>query len=538
MELHQATIWEAVADAVGSHDAVVHGDRRLSWTAFEARSARLAGALLELGLSRDAKVAVCLFNCPELLEARFAALKIRAVPVNVNYRYRAEELWYVLDNSDSEAVVFHSSLAAELVPIRSRLPRVRAWIQVNDGGDGLPGALDYEALVEACAPARRIRRAPEDIHLVYTGGTTGKPKGVMWEVGKSVLGGLSIGSHIGLPQTTVERLLDTVRGLAGQGSLPRSLVACPLMHGTGIQMGANPYLLFGGCVLLPDGRKFDPHAVWRMIEAEAATVMTLVGDAIARPLLSVLEQGHRFGLETLHFISSSGVMFSAETKAGLVRHLPWLSIWDLLSSSEGRLGHSRYDRHQAVATSTFVIHADARVFDERDEEIAPGSGKAGALGVKGNIPLGYYKDPEKTARTFRVIRGERWSFPGDHGIVHADGTLTLLGRGSAVINSGGEKIYAEEVEEAVKRHPDVADCLVVGVPDERWGQCVAALVSARRPVHERALVEFVRKELAAYKIPRRVTFVDQVPRTASGKPDYPAARAILGQAVACPTAGD
>lgn len=538
MELHQASIWEAVADEVGARDAVVQGARTLSWTQYEARAARLAQALLEIGVARDAKVATCLFNCPELLEARFATLKIRAVPVNVNYRYQPEELWHVLDNSDSEAVVFHSSLADRLEPIRQRLPKVRAWIQVDDGGGNLQGALHYEALIESCPPAARIARSPDDIHLIYTGGTTGKPKGVMIGIGHSVNGGFNIGLQTGLPRTTADSVIDTVRELARAGRLPRSLVPCPLMHGTGIQMGANPYFLFGGCLVLAPSRKFNPVEIWTAAEAQRATVMTIVGDAMARPLLTALDEGTRFELEALRFISSSGVMFSSETKAGLLRHMPWLSIWDLMSSTEGRLGHSLYDRHTPVRTSSFIINPDARVFDECDRELPSGCGEPGLIGVKGNIPLGYYKDPEKTAKTFRIIGGVRWSFPGDYGIVHADGTFTLIGRGSSVINSGGEKVFAEEVEEAVKRCPGVKDCLVVGLPDERFGQSVAAVASVTRGTGIGEIDAFVHSELASYKVPRHMLIVDEVPRTPSGKPDYPAARALLEQARlgACKTA--
>ncbi len=534
MQAHYASIWESIADRMGDADAIVQGSHRLSWRDYEARAARLAGAFAAASLQPGSKVATFLFNGPELLEARFAALKQRAVPVNVNYRYVDGELAYILDNSDSEAVVYHASLGERIGRVRPRLPKVRLWIEVADAGPGLAGALRYEDVLAQATPAPRISRAEDDIQIIYTGGTTGSPKGVMIAIGNAVRSGLVLASQLGMPAATFEEAADVAVRLAGEGASARNLVACPLMHGTGVQLGANPTMTLGGCTLLMPSRRFDAAEVWNTVAGGKASIITLVGDAMARPLLRALPGPGAQALQSLRYISSSGAMFSREVKAGLVEHLPALTIFDLMSSTEGSLGKSIHTAATGTSTSSFVLNPLARVFDEQDREIPPGAPGAGRIAVTGMIPLGYYKDAEKTAQTFREIRGQRWSFPGDFATVAADGSITLLGRGSSVINTGGEKVFAEEVEEAVKRHPLVDDCLVIGMPDEQWGQCVTAVVSTLGPVAQADLIDSARAHLAPFKLPRRIVFTPQVPRGANGKADYAEARRLAATAAPPP----
>ena len=533
-DLHYASIWEEIADRNGAHEAVVQGSQVLTWADFESRSARLAGVMQQAGLGPGSKVATYLFNCPELLETRFAALKQRCVPLNVNYRYRAEEAWYILDNSDSEAVVFHSSLGAQVQAIQQRLPRVRLWIEVDDGPGHVTDALAYEACLADAAPAARQERSADDIQLIYTGGTTGMPKGVMIRIGNAVPAGLGLAASVGLPATAPQQIVERAVQLAHEERLPRSLVPCPLIHGTGLQLGANPFLTLGGCVILPASRRFDPAEVWADIDRTAATHLTLVGEPMARPLLKALLEGEGIRAASLAWIASSGAMFSQETKRALVDRLPALTIFDLMSSTEGSLAKSFFDRASSPETSTFVLNPGAKVFDDNEQEVAPGSGRVGRIAVTGAIPLGYYKDPAKTASTFRVIGGATWSFPGDHATVDADGRIHLLGRGSSIINTGGEKVFAEEVEEAIKRLPGVDDCLVIGLADARLGQQVTALVSPRSAGAQADLGQALRDTMASYKVPRAFVFVDAVPRGPNGKPDHAAARSAAEAALQQP----
>jgi acyl-CoA synthetase (AMP-forming)/AMP-acid ligase II len=525
-EAHYATIWEGIADRCPIAPAVIEGSQILDWGTFEARSARLAGVMQDAGLQAESKVATYLFNCPELLESRFAALKQRCVPLNVNYRYLAEEVFYVLDNSDAQALIFHRSLAAHVRPIQDRLPKVRLWIEVNDHGEAQAAALDYEACIAQATPASRQRRSADDIQLIYTGGTTGKPKGVMIRIGNAVPAGLGLAASVGLPLVTPDAAIQTATQLIQGGLQARSMVPCPLIHGTGLQLGANPFLTLGGCVVLAPSRRFDPVEVWSEIERHQVTHLTLVGEPMARPLAGALRQGETAQGESLRYIASSGAMLSQETKQDLVNKLPNLTIFDLMSSTEGSLGKSFYTRSTRPETSTFVLNPSARVFDDNDIEIEPGSTRIGRIAVTGAIPLGYYKDPEKTAATFRSINGSIWSFPGDYARVDASGAIHLLGRGSSVINSGGEKVFAEEVEEAVKRVPGVNDCLVIGIPDERLGQQVCALVSPKSAPNPPHIREVLRGMLAAYKLPRTFVLVDDMPRGPNGKADYVEAKRL------------
>jgi 3-oxocholest-4-en-26-oate---CoA ligase len=535
MEFHYATIWESIADAVGDAEAVVQNERRYTWSQHDDRAARLAGFLADAGIGHNSKVAMYLYNSPEYLETHFAALKLRAVPVNVNYRYLDSELAYLLENSDSEAVVYHSSLSDRVAAVRDRVPMVRAWIEVDDGGTSID-SYAYESILQQATPAPRIPRSEDDITMLYTGGTTGLPKGVVGSIGKSAAGGIAgMAPLLGLGAHTPDQLAATASALHAQGRLPRSLIACPLMHGTGIGIGCTPSKMFGAAALLTTGRKFDASEIWDVVERESASMVTIVGDAFSRPMVRVLEDdrvaGRQRSLGSLRVIGSSGAMFSKEMKDALVDHIPQVMILDIVAASEATMGQSIYTRENRSATASFKVGPSTQVFDESDLPVQPGSGTVGMVAVGDTTPMGYYKDPEKSAKTSRKIGDLYWTFPGDYATVEVDGSINLLGRGSQVINTAGEKVFAEEVEETIKTYPSVDDCLVVGLPDERFGQSVTAVVSlAPGQIAADTLADEIiahtKDRLASYKAPRRVVVVETVPRAANGKADYAMARAL------------
>jgi fatty-acyl-CoA synthase len=529
-----AELWETIGDAIPDRIAIVNGQVRRTWREYEDRAARIAAALVGAGLGHDSKVGLFGYNSNEYLEAQYGVFKIRGVPVNVNYRYTEHELDYLLDNADAEAIVFDAALGGRLAWMSRRLPRVKLLIEVDDGsGEHLEGALRYEEVIAANAPHPRVAHSEDDIYMLYTGGTTGMPKGVMYRQGdfnRALAGGFAA-RGLDLPATRAQ-LAGLVETIAAQGLAPVSIAACPLMHGTGLWLGVFIAHVLGGTAVTFRNQHFDPDALWRLVERERATSVAIVGDAFAKPMLLALrraaEAGKAYDLGSLTQIISSGVMFSREVKLGLLEFAD-LTIADAMGSTEGSMGSSIVTRAAPPGeTARFDINPTTKVFNERDEEVTPGSDEVGMIANGGFTPVGYYKDPEKSARTFRTIAGHRYSFPGDFAKVAADGSLVLLGRGSVCINTGGEKVFPEEVEEALKAHGDVFDCLVVGVPDERFGERVTAVVSAApgRSLDEDALIGFARARLAGYKMPRRIIEVPQVRRAANGKADYPWARAV------------
>lgn len=526
MMWHFAELFEAVASLVPDRPALIEGDLRRSWREYEDRAARLAALLVEQGIAPDAKVALYGHNSPEFLEAQFAVFKARAVPVNVNYRYVEEELAYLFDNADVEAVFFDARFAPRLAAVRDRLPKLGLFIQIEDGtGEVLPGARSYEAEIAAHEPLPRLAYSEDDIYMVYTGGTTGMPKGVMYRQGDFVRGvaGFLLGPEI---EPTPEIVLGAIRQLDAAGELPVAFPACPLMHGTGMWLGGFAAHSFGGAVATLRDEHFDPDRVWRYAAEVGASAVIIVGDAFAKPMLAALRAAVSRGdvpdLPSLKAIVSSGAMFSAETKQGLLEHLD-IEIRDAIGSTEGSMGSAVVSRTEPPGpTARFMLGPHTKVFDENDEEVQPGSDTVGMIANGGFVPVGYYKDPDKTAKTFRTVNGHRYSFPGDFARVAADGSLILLGRGSVCINTGGEKVYPEEVEEALKAHESVWDALVVGVPDDRFGERIVALLSASpgHAIDEAALLAFARTRLAAYKLPRQLVVVDRVARAANGKADY------------------
>jgi acyl-CoA synthetase (AMP-forming)/AMP-acid ligase II len=535
MEFHFATVWESIADVLADHTAIVHGDRRFTWAQYDDRAARVAAAYSAAGLGPDSKIGLYLYNSNEYLEAHFGAFKMRGVPINVNYRYLDDELVYLLDNADAEALVFHSSLADRVARIQPRLPRLRLLIEVDDGGAGsIPDALAYEAVIAANSPMPRIARSEDDIYMLYTGGTTGMPKGVMYDIGGFTRSFATLGfPTIGLAAPTdAADIAPMVREVVDAGGGLISMPCAPLMHGTGVWLGAMIPQLGGAEIITLQSRSLDPDEILRTVQAERVSTITIVGDSFSKPLIRAIDDaiaaGTPYDLSSLKMIISSGVMWTAEVKEELLDRIEQVILIDAIGSSEGSMGSSISMKGLPPSTAKFTSNPTTRVFTEDDREVTPGSDETGMVAAAGMVPIGYYKDAEKSARTFRTIDGVRYSFPGDMAKVAADGSLILLGRGSQVINSGGEKIFPEEVEEAVKRVAGVQDCLVIGMPDEKFGQAVTAIASVDEGMtpDEAAIIAAVKADLAHYKAPKRVVFVSQVPRAPNGKADYKAAQAL------------
>ncbi len=524
MELGFADVWEAVADARPDAQALVHGKRRVTWAEFDHRADGIAHALLDVGAQHQDKVAQYLYNGPEYLESLFGTCKAGLAPVNTNYRYADDELAYLWDNADAVAVVFHGAFVDTIERMRARVPRVRLWLWVDDDSGPCPSwATDYE-LAAAGRPGRVVApwgRSGDDLYLLYTGGTTGMPKGVMWRQA-DILSMLNTTAAVVYPDDATPN--DVRRLVTASSAAPVHIPACPLMHGTGALTSFGA-LDVGGSVVTLTSRKLDIDELLDAIQDEAATSVAIVGDAFAKPMLRALDaQPGRWDITSLKVIGSSGVMWSAESKEGLLGHHPAMILSDGFSSSEALgMGVSVSGGGAGVAkTAKFSLGPRARVITEDGRWVEAGSGEPGLVALKGPNPLGYYKDEAKTAATFKVIEGERYSIPGDWAIVEADGSLTLLGRGSVCINTGGEKVFPEEVEEALKQHPSVADAVVVGVPDERFGEAITAMVEPLpgHPVVEADLIAHVRTKLAAFKAPKRVLEVATIGRAPNGKVDY------------------
>ena len=516
-----ADLWEVVADELPDAPAAIHGDRRIRWADFDRRADGVAKTLLDAGLERQQAFAQYLYNCPEYMESMFAGFKGAFVPVNTNYRYTADELLYLWDNADAGAVVFHGCFVDTIDPIREQLPKVKVWLWVDDGSGPCP---DWATPYEEAASSATERTIPEwgrtgdDLNMLYTGGTTGMPKGVMWRQDDlAVVLTSTLGNPLPDEGTAADR-----RGTytePGRSFLP----ACPQMHGTGNFPGLSA-LTDGGCIVTLTDRHFDPVELLDTIEREGVNVISIVGDAFGKPILKALDANRgRWNLASLVGITSSGVMWSKEVKQGLLDHHPNMLLLDAFSSSEALgMGSSISGMGQTAETAKFELTENSIVIDENNEPIAAGSGEIGRLAVGGRQPLGYYKDPEKSARTFLHINGGRYSCPGDFATVEDDGRITLLGRGSVCINTGGEKVFPEEVEEALKRHPAVLDAVVVGVPDEKFGEAVTGVVEPRdgETIDESALIAHVRETLAAYKSPKRIVVVETIGRAPNGKVDY------------------
>jgi acyl-CoA synthetase (AMP-forming)/AMP-acid ligase II len=504
--------------------ALIHGDRVITQREFTHRTNNIARALIARGARPGDKVAFYMHNCPEYSEAFAACFKGRLIHVNVNYRYTPEEVFYIFDNSDAQTVIFGSELRRHIEAIRPRLTKVRTFVEVGAGGDF---AEAYETLAaEGDGSPLDIKRSPEDMFFLYTGGTTGMPKGVMW--GQNDLRQLTLAGMraLGPVPETLDELVESIR-VTGPG--PTSVIGPPLMHGTGL-FTAMGGMLSGGAVITLPSLHFDPLEMIEATDRWRASSWTIVGDPFARPLAEALERDPGcFDVTCVERVTSSGVMWSVEIKRTMLRHMPRAVLVDAFSSSEALgMGTSLMTAAGEIQTAKFAIGDRTKVFDENDQPVTPGSGVRGMVAVGPPNPIGYYKDAEKTARTFRMINGVRYSIPGDWCVVEADGTLTLLGRGNACINTAGEKVFPEEVEEVLKTHPDVEDALVVGLPHPKWGQSVTGVLRLRdgRHLDEPALIAHVRQHLAAYKAPKRIFAGDVALRAPNGKADYKSATAF------------
>lgn len=531
-----ATIWENVAKSLPHQEAIVFEGQRINWESYENQAARIAQVFIDHGLSVDSKIAVYSYNSIEYLVSQFAAFKARMCPINVNYRYLEAELAYIINNSDSEAIVFQAKFAPRLEAIKDQLDKVKLFLEIDDSsGYHFEGAVSYSDSLNTTSPMPSIERSGQDIYMLYTGGTTGLPKAVMYDhetFSRSLITKAMTLRQLPVPSSP-EDIIPQLTRLSEIGMLPRSIPACPLMHGTGMWVGVVIPHTLGGAAIMFDNQKFDADNLLKLIQDEKAQEVVIVGNVFANPMVAAIEaakeRGKPYDLSSLRMVNSSGVMFSTDAKKALLEHID-ITIFDNMGSTEGSFGVSIANRESinVLKTAKFTLSPTSKVFKDDGTEVSPGSGEVGLLCNGGMVPLGYYKDPEKSADTFKIINGVRYSVPGDYATLEADGTITLLGRGSTCINSGGEKIFPEEVEEAIKAHPSVQDCLVVAVPDDRFGECVAAVISTENNhiIDQGDLKQHVRNLLADYKAPKHYIFVDKVPRADNGKANYKAAKSM------------
>ncbi len=517
-----AEIWETATAQVPDAVALRHGDREITWAEFDRRANGIARTLLDAGAGEQDKVAQYLYNAPEYMESMYGVYKAGLVPVNTNYRYADDELVYLWDNADAVAVVFHGTFTERIEGIRSRVPNVRTWLWVDDGSSPCPDwAVPYEDAAAAGTDERVAGPWGRDGHqilMMYTGGTTGMPKGVMWRHDDLIHAVLYSTNPLFAADPDYAALAESIAG-PGLQMLP----ACPLMHGTG-QFTAFIGLSSGGSVTTLTERHLDVVEMLDTIESKKIQALTIVGDAFAKPILTELDANpDRWDLSSLFLMTSSGVMWSEPIKQRLLAHNPTMMLVDAFSSSEAiGLGQSVSTAGNEAKTAKFLLGENARVIGDDGKDVTPGSGEIGRVAVKGYTPIGYYKDPEKSAATFVTIDGATYSIPGDYAQVESDGSLTLLGRGSVCINTGGEKVFPEEVEEVLKKHPSVHDAVAVGLPDDKFGETVNAVVEARdgQQVDEGELIGWVKDHLAAFKAPKRVVAIDTIGRAPNAKVDY------------------
>ncbi len=543
MDDHLATIWESIADQLPDEIALVHGGRRITWRDFEQRAARFAAALAATGVGPGQTVAIDMYNCPEYLEVFFAALKIRAVPANVNYRYLDEELSALLRQADTVALVYHAALRDRVSRAAAAVPGLRLLAEADLAGSGdgqaaagagtPPGTRSYEELIRSHPPAPRIYRPGSDGFLSYTGGTTGLPKGVEYVIGNSVRNTRVLGRQmLGLDDIDWEGpALDRALLLHRQGRRPVALPASPLMHSTGLIMASLPVLTSGGAVVTLTARSFDPDELFTAIAANRPRTVSIAGDAFARPMVRALERraaaGGCYDMSSLVTITSAGVAWSAEVKRALLEHIPQVTLVDACGSSEGAtIGSMVSRRGTPLTTDRFQPAPGVRLLRADGSGIPAGSTEIGAFCVP-TVAKGYRNDPERTAAIFRVIDGRQYVCTGDLGRWNGDGTVTLIGRGTSVINTGGEKVFPEEVEKVIRALPAVDDCVVLGLPDERFGHRVAAVVQpSGEGLEAAAVTAAVREQLAGYKVPRTI-LIAPVPRAPNGKIMFEAARRLF-----------
>ena len=533
MDFNLADVFEAVAAAVPDREAIVWGDKRFTYAQFDERSTRLANVLADAGhgahSSRDGlgghethqdHLAIYLYNGNEYLEAMLAGFKGRVAPFNVNYRYVEEELRYLLDNCQANAIVFDGRFAATLAAVLPDLPNLKTLIQVGDE-PLLDGAIAYEDALAAASPEPRdLGRLSDDLYILCTGGTTGMPKGVLWrqaDIYMGSMGGRDLAS--GQEFETIDAIVENAANGGGAKMLP----APPFMHGAGHWMAFNAFNSGNTVVIQDEVTRLDPDQVWRLVEREGVSILLIVGDAFGRPLVDALEAGS-YDASSLLAVVSGGAPLNSSIKDRFLAQLPATMVMDAVGASETGSQMSHVSAAGAKAsTGTFTPGPGAVVVSaEMDAVLDAGHDGNGWLAQEGRVPLGYLGDADKTARTFPVIDGTRYAVPGDRARLNAEGEIELFGRDSVTINSGGEKIFAEEVEQALAHHPDVFDVVVAGRPSEQWGNEVVAIVQSRdgATADEASLLEEAAKHVARYKLPKAFVFVDSVVRSPAGKADY------------------
>ena len=527
MSMQFANVWERVSDVVGDGIALINGEDKLTWASFDSKAAKIATILEEHGLKSDSKVGIYLHNSNEYLEVQYGVFKIEGVPINVNYRYKENELVYLLDNSDAEAVFFQGCYAERISAIKEQLPKVKVYVQIDDGTEPLmESAIDYENSISSSKEQIRFDRTEDNIYMLYTGGTTGMPKGVMYKHGSFIPSMLktafAMGFEVPEDMNDLEKIIVNAQA---NNALTVSMPACPLMHGTGMWLGAFLPMFSGGAVVTISDLGLNPKNVWQEVEKHKINSLVIVGDAFAKPLLDELknakENSNPYQISSLRAMISSGVMWSSEIKDGLLA-MHDMTLFDAMGSTEGGMGSSVSNREMPAKTAKFALNPGVIVLSDDGKEVEPGSDTMGKIGTSGLVPEGYFKDEKKSAETFKEINGVRYSFPGDYATINADGTINLLGRGSNCINTAGEKVYPEEVEEAIKKHPNVYDCLVVGLQDDKYGQRVVAIASLEEnsALEEGELIDFTREQLSGYKLPKQILFVEEVMRAPNGKANY------------------
>jgi len=523
-----ADLWEAMAAQIPDELAQQQGPRQHSWADFDRRANGVASALLAAdGATEQDKVAQYLYNSPEYLESVYASFKAGMAVVNTNYRYASDELVYLWDNADVTTVVFHGSFTEQCAAVLERVPRVTNWLWVDDGSEPCPAwATPYEDAA-AHGTSKRVEgpwgRSGSHLLLLYTGGTTGMPKGVMWRQ-DDLFGVLDANNRKRMPPE--QDLNAATQRVTTAG--PRNMPGAPLMHGTGLFNAiSNP--LVGGSITTMEGRSFSAKEFLDSVERYGINSTSIVGDAFAKPILQALDaEPDRWDITSLRVIVSSGVMWSKETKDALLRHNPRLIMVDALGSSEAiGMATNTTTKESGGGTARFELGPNTRVVTDDGRDVAPGTDELGRVAIRGRTPIGYYKDEKKSAETFVMIDGDRYSIPGDYATVATDGSINLMGRGSQCINTGGEKVYPEEVEECLKLHPDIADAAVVGLPDEKWGEAINALVQLTpgATLDESGVRNHVKEHLAAYKAPKHVIEIRTIGRAANGKLDYRALKA-------------
>ncbi len=520
--LNIADLAEHAIDAVPDRVALICGDEKLTYAQLDEKANRLAHYLIDQGVKKDDKVGLYCRNRIEIVIAMLGIVKAGAILVNVNYRYVEDELRYLFDNSDMVALVHERQYSDRVANVLPDTPNVKTILVIEDGSDKdyqRYGGVEFHSAIAQGSPERDFgERSADDIYLLYTGGTTGFPKGVMWrheDIYRVLFGGTDFATG-----EFVKDEYDLAKAAAANPPMIRYPIP-PMIHGA--TQSATWMSIFSGqtTLLSPE---FNADEVWRTIHQHKVNLLFFTGDAMAQPLLDALNKEHDYDLSSLFLLASTAALFSPSIKEKLLELLPNRVITDSIGSSETGFGGTSIVVKDAPRSGGPRVTIDHRtvVLDEEGNEVEPGSGVRGLIAKKGNIPVGYYKDEKKTAETFKTINGVRYAIPGDYALVEEDGTVTMLGRGSVSINSGGEKVYPEEVEAALKGHPDVFDALVVGVPDPRYGQRVAAVVQPRpgaRPSLS-GLDSFVRSHIAGYKVPRSLWLVDEVKRSPAGKPDY------------------